>query len=64
MRTQQLKKIQNRPMRSPSPDLVSKSSIKNTEVDTDYVHRYIDNKNGRQSKSPRITNKSLSFQVQ
>ena len=63
MRQHQMKKIHNEPMRSPSPDVSHRNGIKNTILNIDHVHKYLDNKHDR-SRSPRIQNKSLSFQIQ
>ena len=60
---QQVKKIKNRPMRSPSPDLTSRNAIQNTVVNTGELQQHMECKYGRHSVSPRITNNSMSFQV-
>ena len=58
-----MKKIHNEPMRSPSPDLSHRNGIRNTKLNIEHVHKYLDDKNGR-SRSPRIQNNSLSFHIQ
>ena len=63
MRQHQMKRIHNEPMRSPSPDLSNRNGIKNTILNLEHVHKYLDDKQGR-SRSPRIQTNSLSFHIQ
>ena len=48
---QQMSRINNRPMKSPSPDIANRNKITDTKVPLDDVKRYLD-KCG-QSRSPR-----------
>ena len=56
---QQMSKIHNRPMKSPSPDIANRNQIKDTKAPIDDVKRYL--QKCPSSRSPRPNKSSISF---
>lgn len=54
MRADNMKRYNNKPMKSPSPDIANKSIIKDTKMPIDDINRYLEKSVG--NRSPKNSN--------